>query len=136
LELNHINELFNDSFERCMKDSDFLDRFFDIFMSMSDDIRLMFEVVDMERQKKMILLGLPIMMVAHNDNHALDHYTKKLFKMGIPSHVYPVWLESMIEAVKICDKRFDEQIEKSWRHLLAPGINYIMREYNRLSRTE
>lgn len=134
MELSYINELFNDSLERCKNDSAFLDRFFEIFISKSEDIRLTFEGVDMESQKKMLSLILPVMMAAHHDNHALDYFTEKHFKMGISSHMYPLWLESMIEAVKISDKRFDEQIEKSWRHLLTPGIEYMMSEYDRLSK--
>ncbi len=80
----------------------------------------------------MLLLLLPIMMAARNDKRTLDYFAEKHFKMGVSPHMFPLWLESIIEAVKISDKRFDERIEKSRRYLLAPGIDY-MSEYARLS---
>ena len=45
---------FNESFERCVNDPRFLDKFYEIFLSSSDEVNLMFRDTDMETQKVML----------------------------------------------------------------------------------
>ena len=52
---------FNESFERCINDPLFLDQFYEIFLSSSDEVYQMFKNTEMETQKAMLMASLVYM---------------------------------------------------------------------------
>jgi len=115
---------------------EFLDAFYDSFMSKSDDIAAKFVHTDMRRQKEMLHRSI---------RHMVDFSTKRQASEGlrriaerhsasqidITPGLYDVWLESLIETVHMFDTRFTEEIELAWRVVLAPGIAYMKFKYDK-----
>jgi hypothetical protein len=48
---------------------------------------------------------------------------------GGPRRSSPLWLESLIVAVRTCDPHFDAVTEKTWKEAMQPGIDYIVSFY-------
>ncbi len=124
---------FNDSFERCINDPLFLDKFYEIFLSSSDEVYQMFNNTEMETQKVMLMTSLVYMSNAHKDTPGLlstiaDKHNKNNLK--IKPCFYLLWLDSLIMAVDFIDPIFDINTEKLWREALQPGIDFMVSRYD------
>lgn len=86
----------------------------------------------MEKQKKMLRMSIAFMMHSNRSMDSLCATTEKHSKklLDIKPHLYSVWLDCMVEAVKLTDPEFDEDIEESWRIIMQPGINYMIDKYD------
>jgi len=125
--------IFNDSFDRCSNDPAFLDRFYECFLSCSEEVREKFSGTDMKAQKDVLLISLSYMMMAQQNPEILLKTAQKhnVNNRNIPPHLYSYWLDSMVKAVQITDARFDASVEKAWRTILEPGVNYMIDHYNK-----
>ncbi len=126
--------VFAESFERATKrkvdGQEFLEKFYDIFMSNSEEIAAKFEQTDMARQRKHLLSSLNHMIYFSIDRRSsaeLERVSKLHGKgnLDVRPALYEVWLESLLEAVRLFDTEFDEDIDLAWRVVLAPGIAYM-----------
>ena len=111
----------------------FLDRFYDSFFSSSEEVKSRFVNTNMETQKKVLIKSLAYMMFAKTRPEvfsatAIKHDKKHL---NIKPHLYTIWLDSMIDAVKLTDKEFNEHTEIAWRQTMQPGIDYMIKTYNK-----
>jgi len=64
-------ELFNDSIERCSNGSDFLRRFYTLFLASSETVAKKFEHTDLRKQARMLKTSLYIMMLAGGEDYGL-----------------------------------------------------------------
>ena len=136
--MNQTNILaqFNESFERCVNNPLFLDQFYDIFLSSSDEVKAIFRNTDMEIQKVMLVTSMAYMTSAYdNKSSFLSNIAERHNKnnLNIKPHLYPLWLDSLIAAAKLTDPLFSIHTEKMWREILQPGINYMIRKYSEAS---
>ena len=125
------SEKFNDSFERCINDPLFLDQFYEIFLSSSDEVSAMFTDTDMGTQKAMLMTSLVYMTHAHNDSPGLlSSIAAKHNKnnLNIKPYLYALWLDSLIAAAKSIDPLFDAEI--LWRETLQEGIDFMISKYD------
>jgi len=133
MEQQNIPTLFNESFERCLNDINFLDKFYEIFLSSSDEVCQMFKGTDMEVQKAILVTSLVYMSRAYNDDDPdlLLKIAEKHDKnnLNIKAHFYWLWLNSLIEAAYFIDPLFDEKTEKLWKEVLQPGIDLMISHY-------
>jgi len=124
---------FNASFERCINDPFFLDQFYEVFLSSSEEVSLLFHNTDMGTQKAMLMTSLVYMSRAHNDEPGLlatiaERHNKK--DLNIKPYFYSIWLDSLITAAKIIDPVFDKKTETLWRETLQPGIDFMISKYD------
>ena len=121
---------FNDSFERCINDPLFLDQFYEIFISSSDDIREMFKETDMGTQKAMLMTSLVYMSDAHPDLLASIAEKHDINHLNIKPYFYALWLDSLIAAAKSIDPLFDVNTEVLWRDTLQLGTDFMISKYD------
>ena len=128
MENNELHEFFNDSLERCQSDPQFLDLFYNSFMGKSPDIRAKFSGGNMAEQKNILGRTLPYMLVANYTPKVLSDIAKThgRHKLAISADLYPLWLDSLIEAAKLTDKAFTTDTEIAWRTMMQPGIDYMI----------
>ena len=127
-------DVFNASYGRAVGNSgynrDFIGRFYEIFLSKSDQIAARFEGADMSAQKTMLHDSLQY-MVDFFSSRRTNAYLERIAEIhsrsqhDIPSEMYDTWLESLIEALREFDPELDEQVELAWRLVLSPGITYM-----------
>ncbi len=124
--------IFNESFERCKKQSNFLDRFYEHFLSSSKEVRDKFVGTDMKSQKDVLLISLSYMMMASTNPKLLSKISEKhnIRNRNIPPHLYSLWLDSMIKTVSDIDLKFDQHVELAWRETLSPGIAFMISKYH------
>ena len=126
-------QLFNDSFQTCYNDPHFIDRFYEAFLSSSEEVRSKFAHTEMKKQKKMLKQSLAYMIAAKTKPRAIStaaiRHDKK--HLNISPHLYSFWLEGMIEAIRQTDQKFCQDTENAWRETLQPGIDYMIAVYNK-----
>jgi hemoglobin-like flavoprotein len=127
--------IFTDSLGRCLAESAFLDRFYDLFINSSPDIAKRFEQTNFEQQKHALSQSLYLMVMAMEGGEAAIEYLDRIARThdrnnyDVRPELYDVWLECLICAAAETDPQFDEAIERSWRETLKYGIAFMRERY-------
>jgi len=128
-------DIFNDSLSRCVADARFMERFYDLFLAASAEVREKFSNTDLHKQRRVLKASLYMIMLAIEGNAGgLSHLDRiaRLHGEGelrIGPHLYDLWLEALIRSARETDPRFDAEIERVWRRTMAFGIDYMKSRY-------
>ncbi|MBX2819083.1 MAG: globin [Rhodothermaceae bacterium] len=125
-------ESFRSSLLRCLSNLHFLERFYHEFISSSPEIAQAFAHTNMERQKAMLNASLyQLMNFYGSDEPQSKKYIQQLgaqhgvYGHKIPPHMYDLWLESLMTAVKASDPQFDSSLEAIWLEVMGHGIEVM-----------
>ena len=125
-----------DSLSRCSKRPEFLERFYELFMASSPDIRKKFEHTDFEVQKKVLRDSLYLMLSAAGTTEGYAHVQlEKLAKrhsrdnLGIKPEWYALWLDTLLETVVEFDPDYSDEILAAWRDSMKGGIDLLAAGY-------
>ena len=127
-------EIFDHSYERVknlVKDGKpFFAAFYDNFLKSSPEVAKYFTGTDMQHQQKMMeksFYGLFIFYATQNANDYLETIAERHSHrdLGIGAELYDLWLDALLDTVKEFDPQFNNEIDLSWRIILAPGIAYM-----------
>jgi hemoglobin-like flavoprotein len=127
--------LFNDSFLRCQNSSGFLDRFYELFLASSKEVRDKFKNTDFQKQKMALKSSFYMMMLTVQGNARGQRYIEEISdlhgreRLDIKPEMYDLWLESLLKTVKEFDPKFDEEVERVWRSLMNQGIDFMKSRY-------
>jgi len=134
--MNTIDEIFCDSYERCLKKADFFDRFYDRYISSNDIVAQKFANTDMETQKRMLGASLHMLMsLSKNDSEEATAYFERIGTVhgrsahNIGPELYDLWMTCLLQAVEECDSRYDTSVENAWREILTGGIKIMQSMY-------
>ena len=125
---------FRASYRRALGDGsyniDFIERFYEKFISHSDQVKALFRDTDMGLQKTMLHDSLEFMVeffVTRRSNPHMEHIAQVHGPGGkdVPMELYDLWLNCLIEAVRETDPEFSKSTEVAWRLVLTPGIAYM-----------
>jgi hemoglobin-like flavoprotein len=128
-------ELFNDSLERCTSGRRFLDRFYELFVASSAEVAAKFANTDFRVQKSALKVSLYMIMssierkpegTVHLERIAARHSRRGL---DVGPHLYDLWLDCLIQAVRECDPLFGEETEQAWRRVMRVGIEFLKSRY-------
>jgi hemoglobin-like flavoprotein len=128
-------EIFNESLDQCMKDPRFLDRFYELFLASTPEVAEKFKNTDMLRQKRILKTSLYMLMLAaqgldegmqHLEQIAQRHSRDEI---DIPPHLYDLWLNCLIQAVKEFDPAYNLDTERAWRVMMMHGIKVMKDRY-------
>jgi hemoglobin-like flavoprotein len=128
-------EIFDESLARCYAAPRFLERFYELFLEASPEAREKFAGTDMAQQRRMLKASLVLMMLgAGGEAEGLQHMDRIGSVHGkggydIPAHLYDIWLDCLLRAVREFDPKFDETIPAAWRRVLEPGIAFMKSRY-------
>lgn len=131
-------ELFNDSLARCLRDDRLFQRFYELFLASSEEVREKFRATDLRKQARMVkssfymlveylALGWPE-CEAYLDRIATNHSKQQ---RNVAPHLYDLWLDCLLEAVKECDERYSPEVEAAWRFVMGAGIGFLKARYDR-----
>ncbi len=120
------------SFGRCVSNPKFIDRFYEIFLVSHPAIAPMFKNTDFVQQKDLLRTGLSMMLMYEEGKDIAKMSLNRLGKshgkagMNIDRNLYPYWIDSLVDAVKECDRQFTPEIEQRWRVAMRRGIDYMI----------
>lgn len=130
-ERDSASAAFNDSLGRCLEHPRFLERFYEIFLAMSPEVREAFADTDFTRQTRMLRASLYVVMsagsISSGVNEQLERLATRHHALGVRKYLYGLWLTALLHAVAEHDPRFDEEIEQAWRSTLRVGVEFMKR---------
>ncbi|MBK8817090.1 MAG: hypothetical protein IPN42_16990 [Methylococcaceae bacterium] len=125
-------EIVKESMQRCLRKPDFMDKFYDEFLK-SAEVQEKFKNTNMTMQKVILKSSLHLMLAtakgtpgAAMDKLALSHDRGH---KAIPAHLYKVWLEAMLYAVKVTDPEYTPELDGVWREVMLPGVEFMSGKY-------
>lgn len=122
------------SYERCQRAPEFFRTFYDRLLASDPAIPPLFAETAFPRQHKLLQHGLGLLLsYARRANpHLLERIAERHGPgdLNIPAVMYPLFVDALLEAVRIHDPDCDAAVEEAWRASLAPGIKF-MQTYGR-----
>lgn len=128
--------VFNDSLARCLRTERFFQRFLELFLASSEEVRAKFHDTDLSRQRRMLQNSFYMLMEyvgvsspesqAYLERIAIEHGKDH---RDIPPHLYDLWLACLLQAVKECDPRDSPEVEAAWRYMMDAGIAFLKSRY-------
>ena len=128
---------FDESLRRCDANPKFLDIFYEKFLDSSPKVRARFADTDFARQKRLLRASFYLVLLASEDEeHGPERYLKYLAArhsardLNIGAHLYDLWLDSLIKAVKECDPKYSSEVESAWEEMMGIGIRYMLEHFH------
>jgi len=127
---------FDESLRRCDSNPRFLDIFYEKFLASSPDVQEKFANTDFSRQKRLLRASFYLVLLASEDEaFGPERYLKHLAVrhgasgLEIGAHLYDLWLDSLLAAVKQCDPEYSPEVEAAWEDTVGVGIEYMLKHY-------
>ncbi len=120
------------SYGRCTMNPKFLDRFYEIFLGSHPAIGPMFRNTDFSKQKALLKTGVSMMVMHANGEAFAADSLQRIGKshgpaeLNIDPNLYQYWIDSLMAAIKECDKEYTENLGVEWRKILRAGVDYIV----------
>ncbi|HTR37293.1 MAG TPA: globin [Bryobacteraceae bacterium] len=141
--MEHTSEqarAFNDSYERVMRASagergEFFHEFYRRLIATNSEAASKFKSTDIEAQIRMLRASVAVLL-AYFGTSEKDDYLQKLAErhskkgVDIPPRLYSVWLDCLIETVRLFDSKFDADVETAWRLVFSKGIAFMTSRYD------
>lgn len=126
---------FQSSYSRCTLDPEFIQTFYKLFMTSSDQVPQYFEHIPVERQIKMLEYALYLQMLAIDDSPEARKCMVDLGdshnKLTVKPHLYDCWLNSLVMAVENYDGKLHPGIGEVWREVLSPGLDLMKQRHTK-----
>lgn len=127
-----LRNLFNLSYQRAVVPDfyGFFNTFYTKLIAQNRDIADLFKHTDMKKQVEMLIQSITY-VTSYTANDEPDEELTMLArlhgsdKLDLPSAYYDIWLDCLLETVRERDPKYDDQVEKSWRTVMEPGIEYM-----------
>jgi hemoglobin-like flavoprotein len=129
-------DTFHKSLNRCTADEQFLERFYWLFMASSPDVREKFARTNWLRQKRMLVASFHMMMVAQEHGTEGNEHLHRVAALhgahgrDIPEHLYDIWLNCLLRAVREYDAEYTDEIGDIWTKMMQNGIAFMKRRRN------
>ncbi len=109
----------------------FIDSFYSLFLSRSEHAATLFAGIDLIKQKSMILVALalvinPDVVESGPDNELLTGFAIIHQRLGVGSDLYEIWVNSMLETVKLYDSQYNSEVETAWKVALQVGVEFML----------
>lgn len=120
---------FQTSLERVTSHPEFLDRFYETFMSATPEAAEKFAGIDMGRLKRHLKSSLNMLTLAADGvpgtTMYLEYLGERHRKLDVGYHLYGQWLDALIETARCCDDGFSSTDEDVWRSVLINAMGVM-----------
>lgn len=123
------------SYARCLRSADFFERFYDVLLESHPAIPPMFARTDFPRQRQLLKHGLGLLLSYGNvpDDALLERIAARHSKaaLDVEPGLYHYFVESLVRVVSERDPKCDAEVERAWREIVAPGIEFMKARHDR-----
>jgi hemoglobin-like flavoprotein len=110
------------SYGRCLREKNFIERFYEIFLDSHPEIRPMFTKTDFQKQRMALRRGISA-AIAHASGSSLSRSTMEQMAHAhsrkghapVPPALYSYWIESLVKAVEETDPEASPELLARWR---------------------
>lgn len=130
--MENYHKLLNISYQRAISpDPDlFFKHYNDKFINADPQIAVLFSNTGMEQRAKILMESMTHIISFVTSNEASEEINRIAISHGkddlnITTEFYDIWLECLIDTVRELDPEFNSQVEKAWRAIMSPGLEYM-----------
>lgn len=124
------------SYGRCLREKNFIERFYEIFLDSHPDIRPMFTKTDFQKQRMALRRGISA-AIAHASGSSLSRSTMEQMAHAhsrkghapVRPDLYPYWVDSLVRAVEETDPEATPQLMARWRQGMKVVIDDFISHY-------
>lgn len=124
------------SYGRCLREKNFIERFYEIFLDSHPEIRPMFANTDFQKQRMALRRGISA-AITHASGSALSrstmdqmaHAHSRRGHAPVRPDLYPHWVDSLVQAVKETDPEITPALEQRWRQGMQIVVDDFSRHY-------
>lgn len=123
------------SYGRAIARPEFLERFYEIFLSCDAAVARKFIHTDLKKQQELLAMSVNMVILFPQDNKIARNAVTRIREshgregLGIEPRFYQLWTESLLQAVSEHDPEFDKALAQSWRNVVQVAIDYILEGY-------
>ena len=133
--MTRMLEVYTESLQRCLDHPQFLDRFYELFLASSEEVRKKFEQTDFPAQKRALrksLLDASWIAIPGAESRAelvrlAETHSRQ--QRDIAPRLYDFWLDSLVRAVAETDPGCSLDVELAWRCVLRQVIDFVKARY-------
>jgi hemoglobin-like flavoprotein len=127
-----VDEVFNDSYERCVKNCDFIGRFQEIFVASCEVVAQ--TIADTNKPGQLGIIEAPLYKIMAlrtvSPEDAALHFRKIGVEHGhthqdIAPGYHDLWEKCLLETVAEYDDQYDSNVKNAWVEVLAGGIKVM-----------
>lgn len=128
-------DIYTESLRRCLERPGFIDRFYELFLASSEEVRRKFENTDFAKQRTALKRSLyAAIFVQQRSDAALAELERVARRHGraeldVPPALYELWLASLLATAREWDPGFTDETAEAWRSILRPMIQFITDRY-------
>jgi hemoglobin-like flavoprotein len=118
---NNFDDL-QQSYGRCLREKNFIERFYEIFLESHSSIRPMFEKTDFQTQRMALRHGISAAISYASGSsltkRTMDQMADVHSRTGhapVSPDLYPYWIESLVKTVKEVDPQASPALLARWR---------------------
>ena len=114
------------SYGRCLRDKDFIGRFYEVFLASNPDVPPMFAHTDFSKQRMALRRGITMAIFHAGGSRVVD---RGIAEMGavhardgrcpVPPALYRDWVASLLQVVRETDPEVDDVLMARWEEAMG-----------------
>ncbi|WP_207914911.1 globin [Luteimonas arsenica] len=114
------------SYGRCLRDRDFIGRFYEVFLASNPEVPPLFAHTDFNKQRMALRRGITMAIFHAGGSRVVD---RGIAEMGsvhasggrcpVPAALYRDWIDSLLKVVAETDPEADEALMARWREAMG-----------------
>lgn len=132
---NNYDDL-QQSYGRCLREKNFIERFYEIFLDSHPDIRPMFNKTDFQTQRMALRHGISAAISYASGSsltkRTIDQMADVHSLKGhapVPPQLYPYWIDCLVQTVKEKDPQVTPQLLSRWRQGMSIVTDTFIKHY-------
>lgn len=118
------------SYGRCLRDKDFIGRFYDVFLASNPAVPAMFAHTDFSKQRVALRRGITMAIFHAGGSRVVE---RGIGEMGavhasngrcpVPPGLYQGWIDSLLQVVEQTDPEADAALMARWRQAMGVVVD-------------
>lgn len=131
----HYDDL-QQSYGRCLRQKNFIGRFYELFLASHPAIPPMFVNTDFQQQQMALRRGISVAishaagsgLVTRTVNEMADVHARN-GRTPVPPHLYGFWIDSLLATIRELDPQVNEALLKRWREAMSIVVKTFSSHY-------
>ena len=124
------------SYGRCLRDKNFIDRFYAVFLASHPSIRAMFRLTDFVQQRVALLHGINVAILHAADHPLSRRATERIAdvhgrqgRAPVEPALYRYWIDSLLQVIGETDPQATPELLARWRYAMEAVCATFARRY-------
>ncbi|MCF6325070.1 MAG: hypothetical protein L3J89_12235 [Gammaproteobacteria bacterium] len=120
------------SYGRALSKRQFLDRFYELFMSSSPIVARKLALTDIAKQQELLSQAVNMVILFPQGNKIARNAINRIRQshnrdgLDIRPEYYRFWIDSLVLALSEHDPDFNDELDRAWRKVAQEAIDFIV----------